>query len=112
MFFILKNEPSFNTFEDNGWFLFTHKRQFVAGFCISIKVAFLSLCYSPLLPTLQSDSGSSTNTADRILDLLKEQRSQQLVLRKYRSCGEPTKVKCAVWRGKGNAEHTPLSPDR
>jgi ABC-type multidrug transport system ATPase subunit len=59
-----------------------------------------------------SDAGGSTNTADRILDLLKERNKQQQVLRKYRGCGEPVKVRCAVQRGKDNREPTPLPLDR
>ena len=61
-------------------------------------------------PNLQSDSGSSTNTADRILDLLKEQGKQQQVLRRYRGCGEPDKVKCAVRRGRGSVDYTSPLP--
>ena len=56
----------------------------------------------------QSEVGNSTNTADRILDHLKERRKQRRVLHAYRSNGEPEKVKCAVQRGKENKEPTPL----
>lgn len=61
---------------------------------------------------LQSDAGSSINTADRILDLLKERNKQQQVLLKYRGCGEPAKVKYAVERGRESRESTPLPLDR
>ena len=74
------------------------------GYILSYMLSCISL--------LQSEAGCSTNTADRILDLLKEQTKQQLVLRKYRGCGEPAKVKCAVRRGKDSKEPMPLSLNR
>ena len=78
------------------------------------SLKYQSFHHFPLPPSflLQSDGGNSSNTADRILDLLKEKRRQQKVLKVYRKCGEPEKVKNAVEKGKDNSEHAPLPLDR